>query len=68
MIEAIIWFLLGYVSGGVAGMLIFALITANDQKKGHRLQKEMPQGNSCDSCLRWPECNGVDEDCPWRAE
>ena len=20
----------------------------------------------CTSCLRWYECNGVDEDCPWR--
>lgn len=20
----------------------------------------------CDSCLRWDECNGVDEDCPRR--
>lgn len=29
MIEAIIWFLLGYVSGGAVGMLVFALLAAN---------------------------------------
>lgn len=30
--------------------------------------REKDQKNPCESCLRWPECNGVDEDCPWRAE
>lgn len=20
----------------------------------------------CETCLRWPECNGVDENCPLR--
>lgn len=33
MIEAIIWFLLGYVSGGVIGMLVMALRVANDRKE-----------------------------------
>lgn len=23
---------------------------------------------SCDECLRWSECNGVDPDCPLRKE
>ena len=23
-------------------------------------------GNRCDVCTRWSECNGVDEECPWR--
>ena len=29
MIDAIIWFLLGYVSGGVTGMLVLALVAIN---------------------------------------
>ena len=23
-----------------------------------------PKEDPCETCLRWPECNGVDEDCP----
>ncbi len=23
---------------------------------------------SCETCLRWPECNGVDDACPLREE
>ena len=22
----------------------------------------------CEVCHRWSECNGVDEECPWRCE
>lgn len=22
--------------------------------------------NRCESCTMWSECNGVDEECPWR--
>lgn len=22
----------------------------------------------CANCLRWSECNGVDDQCPWRDE
>lgn len=29
-----------------------------------RAEEEDP----CGTCLRWSECNGVDENCPWRAE
>lgn len=25
-----------------------------------------PQEDPCIDCLRWGECNGVDESCPWR--
>lgn len=24
---------------------------------------DSPASSPCDSCLRWPECNGVDESC-----
>lgn len=30
--------------------------------------REKDKKDPCESCLRWPECNGVDEDCPWRNE
>lgn len=26
-----------------------------------------PKEDPCETCLRWPECNGVDEECPLRA-
>ena len=22
----------------------------------------------CEVCPRWPECNGVDDQCPWKGE
>lgn len=31
-------------------------------------QKHEMQEDPCETCLRWEECNGVDENCPWRAE
>ena len=33
LIEAVIWFLLGHVSGGVIGYLLCALMVANEEKK-----------------------------------
>lgn len=26
-----------------------------------------PKEDPCETCLRWYECNGVDEECPLRA-
>lgn len=46
---------------GVIGYLIAVLLRKGEEKQA---EKEDP----CDSCLRWPECNGVDEGCPWRDE
>ena len=23
-------------------------------------------GNRCEACTRWSECNGVDDQCPWK--
>ena len=33
MMEAIIWFLLGYVAGGVVGILVMAVVAANKEKR-----------------------------------
>lgn len=27
-----------------------------------------PKDDPCGTCVRWEECNGVDEDCPWKEE
>ena len=27
-----------------------------------------PKEDPCETCLRWPECNGVDEECPLRRD
>ena len=32
---------------------------------GARAEDES-MGNRCEACTRWSECNGVDEECPWR--
>lgn len=28
--------------------------------------RQEEQKDPCEKCVRWGECNGVDEDCPWR--
>lgn len=33
MTQAIIWFLIGYVSGGVVGLLVMAVVAANKEKE-----------------------------------
>ena len=50
----------------VAVALVALTVMACCKVSGDCARKE--ENNPCDSCLRWPECNGVDEDCPWRAE
>lgn len=29
------------------------------------LSRQEEQEEPCNNCLRWEECNGVDETCPW---
>lgn len=36
------------------------------QEELQQLQQEVQQESHCESCLRWSECNGVDEQCPHR--
>ena len=40
-------------------------ITTSDRKQEKEEMKEEKE-DPCIRCLRWSECNGVDEDCPWR--
>lgn len=37
-----------------------------EKRQFHELCKEKEQESPCESCLRWGECNGVDEECPRR--
>ena len=32
-------------------------------QSGKDARKE--EENPCETCLRWDECNGVDDNCPW---
>lgn len=50
----------------VCVLLAALIIAACCNESGECARQE--EKNPCDSCLRWSECNGVDEDCPWRAE
>ena len=45
----------------VAGVIVF--LAAKAVQISHQKQEEQKE-DPCDRCLRWPECNGVDEDCP----
>ena len=31
-----------------------------------KLRKKEEDEHPCGTCVRWCECNGVDDDCPWR--
>lgn len=48
----------------VCVLLAAVVIAACCKVSGECSQEE----DHCDTCLRWSECNGVDENCPWRAE
>lgn len=49
-------------------VLLAALVVAACCKVSGRCSRKEESEDHCDKCLRWPECNGVDDDCPWRAE
>lgn len=31
-------------------------------------QEEKEMEHHCENCVRWSECNGVDDECPWRIQ
>ncbi len=47
----------------MAGTLAF-LFTKVVEVEEQQVEKDDP----CEKCLRWPECNGVDDGCPWRVK
>lgn len=51
--------------------LIFAILAGVVLVTGRKMcpldaEYEIVEEDPCDSCLRWPERNGVDEGCPLR--
>lgn len=48
----------------VAGVLLAILSCC--KVAGHATEKERQaqRKNPCETCLRWEECNGVDDQCP----
>lgn len=49
----------------VCGLIAALIIVASCKVSGDCTRQE-EQEDPCLLCLRWPECNGVDEDCPLR--
>ena len=47
--------------------LLLAMVILACCKVSGNCARQEEQEDPCASCLRWPECNGVDENCPWRA-
>ena len=57
MPDGVIWIAVGLAALAAVGMVWCCLYTG----------KEMPEERkeeACAWCLRWSECNGVDEECP----
>ena len=50
----------------IACVLLAALAIMACCKVSGDCARQEEQEDPCEKCLRWSECNGVDEDCPWR--
>lgn len=48
-------------------VIILLLVCACYRVFGNCSQAE-EQAHPCEGCARWSECNGVDEECPWRSK
>lgn len=46
--------------------LFAALVVSACCKVSGSITRKEEQQDPCDTCLRWGECNGVDEECPVR--
>ena len=54
------------------GMIVLALLStlACCRVSGHcsrQEERKTERDHPCENCARWSECNGVDDECPWRA-
>lgn len=41
-----------------------AMLTLLAGTEKHDEHKEQEQESPCESCVRWYECNGIDDECP----
>ena len=54
-----------FIVCAVLAVLAMVLVMACCRVAGED-SRRVEENDPCDSCLRWGECNGVDENCPWR--
>lgn len=45
-------------------LLIYSNVAGDDATSEQ--EKKQPHDEPCETCVRWSECNGVDEQCPRR--
>lgn len=48
--------------------LSFLLVTAALCILCRWAEEPAAEEDPCETCVRWEECNGVDECCPWKEE
>lgn len=49
-------------------VLFAAMVCYACCKVSGSITRKEEQQDPCDTCLRWGECNGVDEECPVRRD
>ena len=63
---------IGIVAVVLLGLLAFCKESGYWSKKEQQGQQEQKQkaqqASPCETCLRWGECNGIDNQCPHRKE
>ena len=50
----------------VTVVLVLTLILRLAMNAIKKLRKMEEDEHPCGTCVRWSECNGVDDECPWR--
>ena len=51
---------------GICVVMAVVLIASREKKAQLPAQKQKEPEEPCETCLRWDECNGTDERCPYR--
>ena len=52
-----------FLAGVLSGFLCCALVLIHVISERKEPEREREEEDPCATCLRWPECNGVDESC-----
>ena len=51
----------------IAALVLLGLLSYYDAADDIA-EEEAERDNPCDTCLRWFECNGIDDECPLQKE
>ena len=51
---------------GLLLLIVFVFAVACFVNKRNSERDKETNQSYCEVCVRWSECNGVDESCPWR--